>query len=527
MAQMIPAECDLSRRPVSEQIVFAAIKENLSHEWKVFHAFDYISRDLNYNMFDGEIDFLLYHPERGFLIIEVKGGMISYRDGIWYQEDRQIDPVNQARRNKYALRELFAEKLCKALHLNFAHAVCFPSCDSQYIWPAEARDIVLTKDTLPNIEKFAKTLLKKAPRVDPEQDIASEAEIMQILSPMFEYGNKLSQRMDDEENQFFMFTEQQCAILDALEQFKRLQICGCAGSGKTIMAIKKANRLAAQNKKVLLLCFNQMLAKYLKKSVKNEPLITVSSFHAYCIELLKISDEQIAPYKNDARLYNETLPKLLKEYIAKHCLYYDAVIVDEGQDFTKEIWDAISLLPEVDGHFYIFYDPDQNIYTNELQLPDFGIPPVVLNKNCRNTKRIFNALQPYRSTPSEPMPNAPLGADVHVLHGNSRKNLEKELHRLVIGEKIHLKDIVILGAHSLQNTSLGNNPNVGKFHIVSTDQPLQQYQINYFTYMKYKGCESKVVILLDVDNNDPRWNNRHGIYTAMSRAIHELIVIYK
>ena len=44
--------------------------------------------------------------------------------------------------------------------------------------------------------------------------------------------------------------------------------------------------------------------------------------------------------------------------------------------------------------------------------------------------------------------------------------------------------------------------------------------------MKYKGCESKVVILLDVDDNDPRWSNKHGIYTAMSRAMHKLIMLY-
>ena len=52
MAQMIPAECDLSRRILSEQIVFKIIKENLSDDWKVFHSFDYLTRDLHYQLWD-------------------------------------------------------------------------------------------------------------------------------------------------------------------------------------------------------------------------------------------------------------------------------------------------------------------------------------------------------------------------------------------------------------------------------------------------------------------------------------------
>ena len=52
-------------------------------------------------------------------------------------------------------------------------------------------------------------------------------------------------------------------------------------------------------------------------------------------------------------------------------------------------------------------------------------------------------------------------------------------------------------------------------------------EIQYATYMKFKGCESRVVILLDVDDSDPRWNDRRGIYTAMSRAVHELVILRK
>ena len=155
------------------------------------------------------------------------------------------------------------------------------------------------------------------------------------------------------------------------------------------------------------------------------------------------------------------------------------------------------------------------------------IPPVILNRNCRNTKNIFNELKPYQTISSSVMENSPVGAKVKKLRGDCRRNLEAELDRLMTFEKIPPQNIVILGAHSLKNTSIGNNTRVGRFNLVSTALPLKKYEVRYFTFMKYKGCESPVVILLDVDDNDLRWKNRRGIYTAMSRAVNELIILQK
>jgi len=66
--------------------------------------------------------------------------------------------------------------------------------------------------------------------------------------------------------------------------------------------------------------------------------------------------------------------------------HVDAVIVDEGQDFREEWWLALRyLLNDPDsGIFYVFFDDHQNLYSSG------GVPlevaPVVLRKNCRNTR---------------------------------------------------------------------------------------------------------------------------------------------
>ena len=526
MAVMIPADCDLNKRPFSERAVYLAVKESVPDEWYVFHSFDFVSRDIHDRRWDGEIDFLFYHPNYGILVLEVKGGAISHRAGQWFQDGRKIDPFGQAKRNKYAVLQLLEKSLGDVSNVKLAHAVCFPSCNSQTEWPAEADGLILTGDGLEHVTDFVRRVLDETPLPSHISGFAGRDDILRTLTPCFEYGKRLSEVIMTEEQQFFFFTNQQCAILNALENFRRLQVRGCAGSGKTIMALKKAKMLSDRGLKVLLLCYNQLLADHLRRETAGFRNIKAAAFFEYCIEQMNIPESQVGQYRSNPRLYSEVLPRLLTQYLSKYCLYYDAVIVDEGQDFSKEAWKVISLLPEENGYFYIFYDPDQNIFNEELFLPDFGLPPVELTKNCRNTRKIFSALSKYRSINAELADFAPDGSDIRVFHGSCRENLESELKRLISVEGINPADIVILGGHSQEHSSVADGV-AGKYKIVPRPAVIGHGEISYFTYMKYKGCESKVVILLDVDTDDPRWRNVKGLYTAMSRAVHHLIILYK
>lgn len=57
---------------------------------------------------DIEVDFLVLIPDSGIAVIEVKGGDVTIKDGQWRTEygnvKRRINPVEQARRAKHALR---------------------------------------------------------------------------------------------------------------------------------------------------------------------------------------------------------------------------------------------------------------------------------------------------------------------------------------------------------------------------------------------------------------------------------------
>jgi superfamily I DNA and RNA helicase len=70
-------------------------------------------------------------------------------------------------------------------------------------------------------------------------------------------------------------TKEQLDVLDSLNDNPRLLVLGCAGSGKTLLALHKAKCLASEGKKVLLLCYNRALGSYLMRECREFPNIIV------------------------------------------------------------------------------------------------------------------------------------------------------------------------------------------------------------------------------------------------------------
>jgi hypothetical protein len=70
-------------------------------------------------------------------------------------------------------------------------------------------------------------------------------------------------------------------------------------------------------------------------------------------------------------------------------VYYDVILIDEGQDFKPEYWLAIEMLRDQneDTILYIFQDSNQAIYTNNNDLP-IECEPLILFDN--SISRLIN-----------------------------------------------------------------------------------------------------------------------------------------
>lgn len=534
MARMIPATLPDEVESQAERAIFPVLRDRLDDSFTVFHSFKLITRNLDERFVEGEIDYLIYSPQNGFLVLEVKGGTISYdgESGNWSQNRRPIrDPFAQARASMHELLGFLRKSLKKTPPLPLAYAVCFPDIFTPLqILPSSAdRQICLTGADFPHLQERVIGILRTFTRqpVQPLDSLDNDR-IRRAIMPYCEYGQTLADRIGQTEHRLLTLTENQCILLDFIHDCKKALIKGCAGSGKSIMAVKKARDLASEGNRVLLLAYNQMIGERLAATLRDvSGLVTVSTYHNFCMSQLLKYDRLPQMRKDDRSYWESDIPEAFFDLIKEQPIHYDALIVDEGQDFLTEYWVTVSSLVKPEGYFYIFYDPGQNLYGSEMQFP-FHQPVFTLNKNCRNARQVFEKLKPYGPAGMRLWENAPEGENVieeRSPHPRVRLHLLRSiLHRLVNEEGLSPSRIVVLGGHSMKHTCIGDSRRLGNFTISDSTEDAPDV-IHYHTHMKFKGCEADVVILLDVDPKDERWSNA-GLYTAISRARHALYIIW-
>ncbi|MEJ7653246.1 MAG: nuclease-related domain-containing protein, partial [Chloroflexia bacterium] len=114
----------------------------------------------------GEADFVIIHPRRGVLILEVKGGVIR-RDGAadkWYRlsaagiKYRITDPFEQGHRNIQNLRTILVDSrlthnIFSHLGVKLYHAAAFPDCvfTNEHLGVNVSRALVLDYNDRENI----------------------------------------------------------------------------------------------------------------------------------------------------------------------------------------------------------------------------------------------------------------------------------------------------------------------------------------------------------------------------------------
>ncbi|MBW4598064.1 MAG: NERD domain-containing protein [Calothrix sp. FI2-JRJ7] len=532
MAKMFPEHLRSNVRSQAEKVLYKAFQEQLSDSFVVFHSCRWQVRSLRNGAKDGEADFIIACPNLGILVIEVKGGQIRYNgtEDQYYSNDNHIsNPFEQACNSKYALLSRLKEfPYWKNCWVAIGHAVAFPDVKANINLPLDApSEIILDYTQLNNLSGWVEGVFNYWLGQNLHQnsnrnkfDAESVRRLIKVIAPI---SPKILPRHDDDV--FKNLTDQQMDILDFLGTHRRVAISGCAGSGKTLLALEKARRLNEQGFSVLVTCYNKSLAQFMRQSSSWKSDLHVYNFHGLCKKLF----EQAALSPNESnisedQLFKEIYPNLLIDAADKLKWHVDAIIVDEGQDFYEDWWLALKfLLNDPDnGIFYFFYDDNQNIF-NAGWKPPLEEVPFTLNKNCRNTQKIHDYVLKFHPDPHSTASLCPLGQDVefHNYNGDAqlKKVLGQVLHCLVINEGFATKDIVILTTTRKQSLQ---NQVVGQFRI-KAEPDITKKEILCNTIYYFKGLESKVVILVETESKNS--NYQQLLYVGASRARHHLIIL--
>lgn len=530
----------------AELILYDRLAAQLSKEWTVFYQIAWLGKDgkdQSAQPVDGETDFIIVHPGRGVLLIEVKGGSISFEgpERQWLSTNRKgrvhviDDPFRQVMKSKYALlSKLKTLKEWKNTFIDLFHAVAFTDVIKPHyeITPDSPPEIIIDCNDLERLESRLHSIfeywsgLARKPAADYR---ALSDTIEWMLAKKISLAHPFRYQAEAEEREIVELTDRQFTLLDFLNRTRKAAIGGCAGSGKTLMAAEKARRLAREGFRTLLTCFNKPLAASLAEHLGELPNLTIINFHRFCSEMGSRYGTLVDCENPTQEFYDNTLPEaLLGALGADPELRYDAVIVDEGQDFQAS-WLTVlgeALKDQKNGIFYIFYDDNQKIYGDASAIPK-EFTPYTLTENIRNSREIFSLIARFYQCDHGFVSKGPEGRAVefitYELKQKLQDSLRKTLHALLVEEALSPRDVTILSARSLEreDNPLKEGLKLGRFTLKR--QPSGPDEVEISTVHAYKGLENRVIIIAGVDN---RFLADHALcYVGFSKPRNHLVLI--
>jgi DNA polymerase III delta prime subunit len=409
MANLYPHPTNYLPQYNSERKLFNAVK-TLNNNWTAFFE---VTRGTGKR----EADCLLVHQKYGIFSIECKGGKnFRIRSGKWYRLDGGStyigDPISQADNNRGE-----ALRIMRSLGKfpNTYNIVCLPDVnefgekvESKYAFSKEniiiKNDLDTLQEKLLNIVDSDKT---NPPSSGQTIDEHSLNHLKDQLVPSL-YLPSLAQVKSDKEKAVIKFDKKQIhRWRDCLAQRTPSLVIGASGTGKTVLARALANYKSQKNARTLLICRNRLLSGENKLLFKDNQLVECFSYFELMFDVIEASslkdlgeNKTLLKFKDatkmgvdlhtslddsDYRYLEENSENLLKHYFST----FDSIIVDEGQQFTKDQLNALrKLLTENNQHsFNIFADPLQS--PHEKWTPPkwcFKFPD--LNINYRNTQPI-------------------------------------------------------------------------------------------------------------------------------------------
>jgi hypothetical protein len=539
MARMVPFPM-LPTESSAERRLYEGFLEQLDESYVVYHSVDWVlaGRDAPVQ---GEADFVVAHPESGVLVLEAKGGALAYDPTTrrWTQTGQggthhlDEDPFHQARDEMHSLKQILqAQPGWREWMPSYGYAVAFPDGDySVDAHPGAPARYAIDRDDLGRLAMRIRDVMLEWQRPGRTFGAQGMDALATALGYRVEIRTPLKLLFGEEDRTIVELTENQAYVRSLVLHRKRAAVTGPAGSGKTILATEISRHVAESGQRTLLTCFNKRLAEHLQLCTQGVPNLHVAHFHGLCMELAR--EAGLSPLEptgpDDRGWFDQTLPGLLEEAARKLGPRFDAIVVDEAQDFKGWWWPTLlSLHEEPDsGTLFLFADDGQNLYGGDaLPLsPEDILPP--LPHNLRNTQAIHEFVSVYYEpgSPGPGLAKGPYGRAVEVLAYDDDDELarlvEVVLINLVEQDQIPLDDIVLLTPSGKAKSRLWARGVLGRFRLSDRVEP---DTVLWSSVHAFKGLERPVVILAEIgDKRDEEVATY--LRAGATRARNHLIVI--
>jgi len=517
--------------PQSEKKVYKAIADALPSGWFAWHSVPLRAQEGE----DTEADFIIAAPGAapGILILEVKGGAISKKDGQWYQSGKPMPktPRSQAIRSRVVLLSKFEARGVRPPAIG--EAVIFP--DQDFDAPPSQGDLeglVLGAHELPYLRELLPDLMRKAiPARFWRAPGPGWVEVLhELWCESWPVKPNLSFQARARLEERIKLDAAQLSTLSSVIENDLVLVRGGAGTGKTILAAELARREARSERPVLFLTYTEALAFELAKELP-EPLITVSPIGRFALQHLRRGGFD-KPERYEPEFW-DTVTQLAARWrsrsLWKNC-DFATVIIDEAQDFGRDEWRIATRCASPRKRIWAFMDESQAFWEKRR------IPASFLKKCTR-----LNLDRPYRCPPPiQTLADAYLEKDVDQaavrlglddgtigLAVSDADKVQAEVGRQIsrlLESGFKPSDIAVISLRGrMFEQNIMHQKELGGHPIVQATDDRAQDHIICDTFLRYKGLERLAVIVTDLNFASDKYDVRMNI--AASRAVGVLRIV--
>jgi len=559
MAIMIPSDISPDITSNAEKHIFSWFKEAPDTEdWIVLHSLGITNHN---KVIHAEVDFFVLAPGLGVFALEVKGGRVQRKRGIWSFTDkydhtdcRNKGPFDQAWDGIYSIRKSIRERIdnghkqLKNLFLGIG--VMFPDVEYQSVGIDEEQWQVFDCNDGKNVKAFVLRIAEgaeKAWRVqygslkkENRLTIEDVKYLADLLRGDFDCKASLKVLYNYAEEELVTLTKNQYRCIDQLEDNPRCLIKGAAGTGKTLIAVEQVKKFAAAGENVALFCYNKNLGRWLQHYFNYQPEnlrpYYVGTMHGYMVKIIRDSGKQISfPTEQceEDYFYRYDLPYMAIAIQRNLKFRFDRIIVDEAQDIITN--DYLNFFESClksglqrgrwtfSGDFSrqaLYINMEKNDLLDMLE-ERTSFMQFKLLTNCRNTDYICREIKTvtgfcdeiiYKGEASGP----PVEYISYVTIDDEKNKLIEILEKLN-SNHVDLGRITILSPRKRENSVVDclEGIRVSDYQIPSVEA------LTFSTIQSFKGLENTVIILTDIES----FQDIRLMYVAFSRAKSGLYVL--